>query len=366
MLSLRQVVQDTFGISNLSQGVRARLWDDFYSQHPTAFPFQNAQSRQSLFQTLVHWDTWPKAADFTSTATYPDNKVTPYSQNIQGVTHSEFYWMFSLRERELMAWPVGQDLDSNLSQSYTIQASSTQLPAGYNHYGDSDSLYVSQADRWLTVTAVEGSGEPNCFVFHSFQDPGPTPQSGPGGWSFLGYRVIAAGPQVGFGTNASWAVFNPGGSLMYSSTFNTDHIQVYRYSNAVAGSTLELPNVTWLGDDGIKIKHSSADTTLELKRVQGGVVSSNMRLYVTVDRDLSEQGGIYGIDLVSGANLLYLPSGGGDVLNEELQGQTLWNVDPFNPPGVNGQLHLVVLNNGITDRVSLRHWSANAAVITHL
>ena len=153
---------------------------------------------------------------------------------------------------------------------------------------------------------------------------------------------------------------------MYSSTFNTDHIQVYRYSNAVAGSTLELPNVTWLGDDGIKIKHSSADTTLELKRVQGGVVSSNMRLYVTVDRDLSEQGGIYGIDLVSGANLLYLPSGGGDVLNEELQGQTLWNVDPFNPPGVNGQLHLVVLNNGITDRVSLRHWSANAAVITHL
>lgn len=368
MLSLRQVVQDTFGISDLSQGIRQRVWADFYDVYPTAFPFQDAQDRQSLKQTLEHWDTWPKASDFTEEPDYPNLKITPYSKNLQGVTHSEFYWVFSQRERTLTAWPVGTDLDSSSFSGYVIEATPTQLPSDYDHYGDSDAFYVPDVDQWLTLTAVEGTGVDNCLVFHSFDDPGPTPNPALGGWNFLGYWVITTPPQNKTKTDASWASFVRLRSLIVSSTFEASAIQFYTYSGEVSGGNLTMPQLTHLQQSKLTMKNSTLTLPITLTRIQGGMVSSNGRLYLSRDETIDDGGGIYGIDLVSGANLLYIPSAGGSKAFREMQGLTLWNVDPLNPPNVEGQLHLAVLHNNppTPDAITYRHWRVNASVIPYL
>lgn len=264
---------------------------------------------------------------------------------------------------------ITQGFDSrtwgSLSFYYPSQPSASQLPTDYDHYGDCGGRYIPETNQWLIVIAVEGEGVDNCICFHTFDDPGIS-QPNQASASFLGYWVINDGPQVSQDSNAPWAAFDRTQKQFYSSRFNeTSFYQVYSYDNELSGNQIVMPTIVYEGQVELK---THAGTTIQLNRVQGGSVSQNNRLYLSVDRHEDEGGGVYGFDLVTGKQMLYLPSDG-DRFNREIEGLTIWNVDTFNPPNVSGQVHLTVLDNfNLTpnEQIFIRHWSANANVVDHL
>lgn len=364
MISLRQVVENTFVSADLSNGIRHELWNPAYDAEPSIFPFITS-GKQSLRSVLEHWDTWPGASDFTELAAYPDDKVTFYSNNLQGVSQAEDFWIFSQRERKMTAWNINIDLDtnSNVTPSY-IQLSAQQLDPQYDHFGGCSTAPVNGTNQHLVIDAVEGK-VPNVFAFFTFN-----PHLGNGGtWEYLGTHPIGDQQGTGSKSDTPWVSFWPNKQLFISSRFNGNLAFIYQHTISVIGGTVSVPSITELVAFEF---YTNAGTQRTYNRVQSAVISSNQRLYLTSDEKIDKGGGLYGIDLVSGRSIFKIPidGKGGDVAlwTPELEGLTIWDINPYNPPNTGGQVHMTVLNAEVPepDKTSIKHWEVSSAAKSHL
>jgi hypothetical protein len=140
-------------------------------------------------------------------------------------------------------------------------------------------------------------------------------------------------------SDCPWCAVNPRNRLLYSSHFDTDHLNVYRMSlianttDGVVGLQLKfLYNFELRDSQGVR---------LQLSRVQGGAFSPSGHLYLVSDFD---SGGLMGFDMTTGRRIFQrtkasLPT---DV---EMEGITIFDADGAPTPHIGGQVHLVWLQD---------------------
>lgn len=384
MQSFRQQIQDTFGPGiDLSGGLRGSFFAPVYLERPDFYPYQD-QGRISLRKTLEGWK-WPLQSDYVQLANYPDEQHTAFADKLQGVTHFEDRcWIFSQDPKgvqgQITSVDIRQDLDNYPTSTSTV-ITETNRPFNDNeHYGacclDDGLLVVPNHDN-----------EPNISVFYEVTAPSNDPSQDSYYKPQITYLGVSSyqAPLSEGRASVPWSALvptsirhgYPSNRLLISSFFrNYPELGVLEAEEAVFLYEVSLQNTSpTMVDPG---ELNGEDITyplylktqdgfsLDVRRIQGGTVSSAGHLYLSLDLRLSEGigGGIHGFDLVTGRRVIYLPVDGHQLLfgeaTFELEGVTTWDVDsiPNAFASSQGQVHLTVFRPRIGDRddIWLLHW----------
>ena len=134
-------------------------------------------------------------------------------------------------------------------------------------------------------------------------------------------------------TDAPWCALNPVNGHLYTSSFLTSVVREHRMTSS--GNNLTLTHVASIA------LRDSAGRPLSLDRVQGGVFSARGHLYLV--SDVGGQG-IKGFDLETGRQQANIPVQF-DRDDEELEGIDIWDLDGGQVPGINGQVHLQMIDH---------------------
>ena len=132
--------------------------------------------------------------------------------------------------------------------------------------------------------------------------------------------------------DAPWCAINPADGHLYTSSFRTGVVRKYRMS--WIGSSLALTEVA-----SITLRDSAGEPLI-LGRVQGGAFSDRGHLYLV--SDLNGQG-IKGFALDTGRQRVNIPVHFEH--DEELEGIDLWDLDGGQVPGIDGQIHLQMIDH---------------------
>ena len=277
----------------------------------------------------------PPFPSFSKSAEYPFDMGRSWTNDLQGVTHDASNWYMTNTEH-IFKIPVNRAIGG--SNPISIYRGMPSQLSGYEHLGD------MQYYNGLIYVAVENSsGAPRPHVIAVFD---------------TGLNYVAHAPIPGAG-GAPWAAVDPRNGLLYTSDFNTNVIREFRViwlgsTNPNASAAFELELVR-----EIRLRTSSGALT-SMSRVQGGVVSDNGHLYVVQDK---AGGGIYGVDLQNGRIMkkIAVNFDPGETPPEELEGITIWDLDNGSAPGINGQIHLQMIDNDwpSNDDLYFKHFRAN-------
>jgi hypothetical protein len=277
-------------------------------------------------------DEWP--APLAENPSHPRDIAPPWSEHVQGVTNARGQWFISQTDR---LWRFPLDLDLAEAGVDAPGVRSGGIPeAGIEHFGDCD------YHDGLLYVAMEGTDPARTGTFD--RD--------------LGF--VASAPVDHQGTSHPWCAVSPADGLLYSSTFDTDRLCVYRRSldvdesGRVTGLELEhVRDVPLRGEGG---------EPLSLQRVQGGAFSPRNHLYLACD---TRNGGLRGFDVTTGRCQMHVEirfeSGWPE--QEVIEGLTVLDLDDGRVPRMSGQVHVLVFDaeHQRDDYVWLRHFAARTA-----
>lgn len=103
------------------------------------------------------------------------------------------------------------------------------------------------------------------------------------------------------------------------------------------------------------------DSNLKLDRIQGGAFSPKGHLYLVMD---VAGHGVKGFEVRSGRQYANIPVNFDPSWDtqEELEGIDIWDLDNGAAPGVNGQIHVLMLDNDLgSDELFFKHYSVTNA-----
>ena len=241
--------------------------------------------------------------EFEMSSEYPFDSSPGFAHKAQGVAHDASHWYMTNRWK-LFKIPVGLDL--GVPGAWTASARIPEALRGYNHLGDLD-----YHDGRLYVP-VEGSA-PAIAVFDTD----------------LAYVTHALVPDA---VDAPWCAISPLDGHLYTSSFRTGDIGKYRMT--WIGSRLVLTRV------GSVPLRDEAGRPLRVQRVQGGAFSATGKLYLV--SDVTGEG-IKVFDLETGR--LQAAIRVDFEHDEELEGIDIWDVDGAQVPGIDGQIHLQMIDH---------------------
>jgi hypothetical protein len=241
--------------------------------------------------------------DFVKSSEYPFDSSAGHTHKMQGVAHDASHWYMTNRWN-LFKVPAGLDL--GVPGSWAARARIPGPLRGYDHLGDLD-----YHDGRLYVP-VEGLA-PAIAVFDTD----------------LNYLSHALLPEA---ADAPWCAISPLDGHLYASSFRTSEVGKYRM--AWIGSRLVLTRV------GSVPLRDDAGRPLRLRRVQGGAFSATGKLYLV--SDVTGEG-IKVFDLESGR--LQAAIRVDFAHDEELEGIDIWDVDGAQVPGIDGQVHLQMIDH---------------------
>jgi hypothetical protein len=313
-IHLKKSIKERFPWADLSKGVLGSLLHSAYRNNRDTFPYKSLRD-------LLHSFRWPPAPRYEYLGDYPRESATGWSDNIQGVASTGSAWYFVQAQRGIWRIPVTHDLVEPLDGQHFKHV---PVPAPFSeaekrHLGDPDYL-----DDFLFVP-FEGWQPKQILMFRASN------------LQFLGAAPVSEQ------SDAPWCAINPRNRMIYSSHFDTDHLNVYKLSilantsGAIVGVELEFRYNFELKDtDGSR---------LFVQRVQGGAFSPSGHLYLISDVD---EGGILGFDITTGRKIFHrskssLPAG------FEMEGITIFDADSVQAPHIGGQIHVVWLRDQITD-----------------
>ena len=240
---------------------------------------------------------------FVKSSEYPYDSSPGYSHKLQGVAHDSSHWYMTNRGK---LWKIPVHRDLGVPQAWSRSARIPSQLRGYDHLGDLD-----YHDGRLYVP-LEGAA-PAIGVFDSD----------------LNYITHALLPNA---LDSPWCAINPVDGHLYTSSFRTGVVRKHRMS--WAGNSLTLTEVASIA------LRDSAGKPLSLQRVQGGVFSARGHLYLV--SDVPGQG-IKGFDLETGRQRVNIPVQFEP--DEELEGIDLWDLDGGQVPGIDGQIHLQMIDH---------------------
>jgi hypothetical protein len=278
----------------------------------------------------------PTIPHFTALPSHPRERGTPWSEDVQGVTHDEDHWYITQKEH-LWRIPVGLDLaDKRLGKRPLRGEFSRSLASmgltGYNHLGALDCH-----DGWLYVPV-----EPTPVVPPPGWPPHIPLPTGPGLLALFradDLTLVASAPLPEMGNKAPWCAFCSQDGLLYSSLFD-DPGEVLAFQVTLAGAQLT-----------VSLQHrlrlrSERGAPMRVPEVQGGCFGPDGELYLCSNG--GDDRGVLVFDRLSGRCLSRLPiETSWSTVGEELEGLTYWDLDDGRAPGVAGQLHVLELDNDV-------------------
>ena len=270
---------------------------------------------------------------------YPVDRENGWSDEIQGITHDDKNWFVTRNLKDgddqsgiLWKFPVGHDLHDEVTEPdpaagilRSLQPDEL-LAGGWDHYGD-----LAYFDGHVYV-AVEGGDGPVVAVFRADD------------LEYVGYAYLDGAGQDG---HAPWCAVDQATGLLYSGCDKVDAahpIEVYEVHFDAAGQVAYADNVDQLvplDEAGNPIVFDETDDGIY---VQGGEINPLGDLFL-VDPD-----GISVFDTATGhrKHVIDVPYKPGGVYAEEFEGITWWDLDAYGAaPGIEGQLHLLMLDNDL-------------------
>lgn len=318
-ISVKTAILSRFSNIDLSKGILGSLLNAFYNSNPETFPYKNIRS---LLKALE----WPY--DYEYVGDYPEDSAPGWCEDLQGVTSDSAHWFFTQSNPDrVWKFPVGHNLDENVDED--------DLPSGILYAGIPSSLEDSGYEHFGGLDYFKGHlyvplhGTPAKIALFDAQS--------------LNYISSANLTEYPDGA-LPWCAVNPLNGLLYVSTFNASYLHVYKRI-VIANNTdgvvgLEL---THLGKFGL---FEEKGLPMEVSRIQGGVFSKNGHLYLASD---APEGGVMGFDMTTGQRTFHktIPgvSPADDLLRDELEGITVWDLDSLGAPNIGGQIHLIMLDN---------------------
>ena len=273
---------------------------------------------------------------------YPQDRENGWSDKLQGVAHDHRHWFFTQKGR-LWRFPDSLDLRESIERPDPARGIlrvgiPRELSAkGYDHFGDLDH------HRGLLLVPLEGARPPVIAVFRAHD---------------LGFVGPIALPRQ---RNAGWNAVDPGSGWVYSS-----ESEVGAGKGAVLAYALPWDQVLTgnVPRDLVPVRQlhlgDESGALLRLTHMQGGVFADGE--LVTVNGHCSgstANTGIMIFDPASGRRRASSSNGSGDFnfefhpgpwcRGEEPEGIDLWDLDGGRAPGIGGQLHVILLDNGLDD-----------------
>lgn len=285
---------------------------------------------------------------------YPSDHVNVWSDSLQGIGHDQSNWFFT-QTKQLWKFPVGFDLNRIVKNPLPAgvkraSISKSLKDKGYDHFGD---LVHHKGYLFIPLEAGEGANNqrPLLAVYRA-QDLGFV------GWTFLDKQ-----------TKAGWLAINPKDGLLYSSNNNLSNLnKLISYEIDYAGLNHGQVKLTYRR---MKPLYDEQGREITLKPwMQGGEFSEDGKFLFLVNgrasaRTLPKDGGIWIFDFMTGKKVLkssgsmpfrfeYHP---GAPNAEEPEGITYWNLPEGVAPKIEGNLHVILLNNNLrTDGIWLKHY----------
>lgn len=269
----------------------------------------------------------------TQITDYPFDRSMDFGNGLQGVTHDDGNWFFSTAYRNasgqhsrIARVPVG----NNLNDQPPFYGNPYE-PL-HRHFGDIDyyngRVYVplERGDGTASYNAV-GMFRASDLVYYPAL-PMPTDS-----------------PQHPAGSEFPWLARNPKDGLFYSSKFNGAS-ELYKYEITTSA-------IFYRG---------SVPLSKTLNEVQGGAFTPSGRLYVSSTSKGTRAVNV--IELSDPARGVVV--GAGDLTwdpgeHEEIEGITVWDLDDGRAPGVQGQVHVIMIQqeNHSNDDWYFKHMRAN-------
>jgi hypothetical protein len=273
---------------------------------------------------LRYRDAFPQG--FHQTSEYPFDGAYDYTERIQGIAHSPNGYWYVTQEWAAYKLPVGSPLGAS---GQATAATGIPAPLGaYHHMGDADfyngRLYVP----------MEGS-TPAIAVFDS-------------NLNYLTHTFIPGA------VDAPWCAINPVDGLLYVSSFsNVSQVRKFRMQ--------WINGFLYLSQEGAVDLKDAHGNPITLDRIQGGAFSPKGHLYLVMD---VAGHGVKGFEVRSGRQYANIPVNFDPSWDtqEELEGIDIWDLDNGAAPGVNGQIHVLMLDNDLgDDELFFKHYSVTNA-----
>jgi hypothetical protein len=308
---------------------------------------------------------------------YPSEAKPGWHQNVQGLTHDRDNW-FITQTTDLWKIPVTCDLKSVTGNDGLLLPGinhkrlgeySRLVNAGYNHFGAPG--YYKFDGQGYVIVPIEGADRRiSCAAVAAFKA------------DTLEFQALQCLPEQ---VDASWAAIDLKGNLYSSDSDGATKVNKYSVDWWGLKNTWEL-NLTKV-DSVSLLDEQDAPVTLR-GAVQGGVISPSGQLLYLVAGYLDNRypnDGINVFDLSTGERVRRSssrPNGYGDFNYEfhvgfpdyeEPEGLTIWDLDadgrapcsggdPCIDGRLHGQLHVLMLRNGVDDHVYLKHYTGTIYV----
>jgi hypothetical protein len=326
VVSLRQTISEKFGVTDLSGGLLATLLNPFWAGRYDRFPYRTPDNRLSMRAIFQAWE-WLTPLDFSKAGIYPESDSLPWTDEGQGVAVVSGYWIFSDNSSGFGVYrcPLTSDIGSSANYTFTsldiddfYEGASTHQGAGDGylgkyyvavHYSGSD---VPRVVRYGQNGLGEFSCLDGCFLGDDeFQAPWVSVLADS---RFIFSSEFINPPPVQPPTHVTLRVFD----LDYA-TFDSHNSSIPECREGGASPIYALPSVPRQRFP-LYASISSGRTPFISSRLQGADFAPSGHFYLISDRENQYGGGVYGFDMVTGCQMLYL-----DI--------TQWNPPPL-PPGV--------------------------------
>lgn len=258
---------------------------------------------------------------------YPRYDASPWATDgVQGLAHDATHWYLTSTRR---IWKVPLDEPLAKARVEGIEP----FEGRYAHLGDLDQhqgvLFVPLEDDRL--------GGPPAIGALRATDLSP----------------IGIQPLHGIG-HAPWCAIHPATGRLYTSNFNTNHIQVFRVELSSDHFALvherDLP-LRYSGD------HERSALRGNVPYIQGGAISKSGKLFLATNH---RRTGLVVFDAQTGAWLgrLSIPfkPKWSLMTHEEVEGLDLFDLDETTVPAMSGQLHLLLRSEIPRRRYWIKHW----------
>jgi hypothetical protein len=286
------------------------------------------------------------APDITQTAVYPYNDAHYWTEELQGATQNGSNWFMASRTN-LMRFPITSDLHYYPTANVYNPWSYWWGHMGSPTYGwNNGTVVVPLEPDW----AHNGHASRSAFgIFDTSLNGLATPT--------VPYPPAGSGipdEQAGESSSNPWIAYNPQDQRYYSSGYNPTWL--YAYDIWYSPYNVAFNHAVQILDDW--------GNPIQLHDVAGGAFSPSGKLYLALDdHSNSDWGQIVVIDVNNGRvhRTYWIERHRYLIGPEEMEGLTFWNSNGT-APGINGQMHLVLLDNdGGQDDWYYKHYTFSGA-----
>ncbi len=271
---------------------------------------------------------------------YPKDRENGWSEELQGVCSDGQNWYFA-QKNKLWKFPLSHDLNKEITRAdpergilMTQLDGYLAMKGAYNHMGDLDYY------NGFVFVPVEPAN--NLFRARVAMYRADTLE-------LVSYNYLNS-------PKGPWCAIDSRSGLLLSSAFNNvESLQVYA-PEIVNGLYLTMPFSHHLP------LYDEKGQPLQLQRLQGGAFSQRTGLLYLVS-DTDENGGIMVINPATGKRVSRIPVDYDPSLlgytREELEGITVLDLDGGIAPGIQGQVHLLMIDNvgSGDDDLYFKHYS---------